>query len=90
MFVLAEEFPTNHVTIFRHDPHQPVVVLGMIPHQLGQPLHLPFQPFQAPHDLHHGIGSLDSGLDDCRLSIVFFHVRSLNESDRMSGRWIDS
>ena len=47
MLVFPQQFTANHVTIFRYDPHQPVVVFGMVPHQLGQTLHLPLQPIQA-------------------------------------------
>ena len=47
MFMLPQQFPANHISIFGHNSHQPVIVFGVISYQLGQSLHLPFQSFRA-------------------------------------------
>ena len=41
MFVFPQQFAPDHIAIFRHDAHEPVVVLGMIPDEFRQALHLP-------------------------------------------------
>jgi glucose-1-phosphate adenylyltransferase len=76
MLMFPQEFATNDVAILGHNAHEPVVVFGMVPHELGEALYLPLQPFQPPHHFHHRIRGFDLGLDDRLTGILFLHVRS--------------
>ena len=84
------EFAPDHVAVFRHDPHEPVVVLGMISDEFRQALHLSLQSLESPHHFHHRIGRLDRRFHDHRTGILLLHVRSFSSARPLSGPHVES
>jgi hypothetical protein len=48
LVMLAQELASNRIAIFCDDPHQAIDVFGMVANELGEFLHLGFEPLQPP------------------------------------------